>query len=90
MTIFNFWGIDLNVVEGGKALQFAYSGARGPERWARLNPNFTLCGTGKSQSPIDVVTDRAVVGNKLLPLIRNYQAVNVTLVNYKFTVAVSV
>lgn len=78
----------VTTLKGEKTLQFAYSGAKGPERWARLNPNFTLCGTGKSQSPIDVVTDRAVVGNKLRPLIRNYQAVNVTLVNNKFTVAI--
>lgn len=74
--------------KGEKELQFTYSGARGPERWARLNPNFSLCDTGKSQSPIDIVTERAVVGDKLRPLIRNYQAVNVTLVDYKVTVGI--
>ncbi|KAL6507735.1 hypothetical protein OROGR_023930 [Orobanche gracilis] len=69
-------------------LEFTYSGARGPDRWASLDPTFRLCGIGKSQSPIDIITDRAVTNNKLKPLIREYCSVNVTLVNNKFTVAV--
>ncbi|KAK6139939.1 hypothetical protein DH2020_026315 [Rehmannia glutinosa] len=71
-----------------KPLQFTYSGATGPDKWASLNPSFTLCATGKSQSPINIVTDQVVINNKLKPLARNYHAVNVTLVDNKFTVAI--
>ncbi|KAL0338641.1 UNVERIFIED_CONTAM: Alpha carbonic anhydrase 1, chloroplastic [Sesamum angustifolium] len=68
-------------------LQFTYSGATGPDRWASLNPNFSLCANGKSQSPINIVTNQVVLNKNLQPLIRQYHAVNVTLVNNKFTVA---
>lgn len=75
-------------VEDDKPLQFTYSGATGPDKWASLNPNFSLCATGKSQSPIDILTDQVVLNHNLQPLIRDYRAGNVTLVNNKFTVAV--
>ncbi|KAL0347042.1 UNVERIFIED_CONTAM: Alpha carbonic anhydrase 1, chloroplastic [Sesamum calycinum] len=59
-----------------------------PDRWASLNPNFSLCANGKSQSPINIVTNQVVLNKNLQPLIRQYHAVNVTLVNNKFTVAI--
>ncbi|KAH6762189.1 hypothetical protein C2S52_019622 [Perilla frutescens var. hirtella] len=71
-----------------KTLQFTYSGARGPDRWASLNPNFSVCATGKSQSPINIVANQALLNKKLKPLIRDYHSVNVTLVDNKFTVAI--
>ncbi|KAL3617893.1 hypothetical protein CASFOL_038214 [Castilleja foliolosa] len=71
-----------------KPLQFRYSGAMGPARWASLNPSFALCSTGESQSPIDIVTKQAVPSKTLKPLIRQYNDVNVTLVNNKYTVAI--
>ncbi|GFQ01531.1 alpha carbonic anhydrase 1 chloroplastic [Phtheirospermum japonicum] len=71
-----------------KPLQFTYSGATGPTQWASLSPSFELCATGKSQSPIDIVTKQAIPSKTLKPLIRKYNAVNVTLVNNKFTVAI--
>jgi carbonic anhydrase len=33
---------------------WSYSGATGPEHWASEDPAFTLCGSGKHQSPIDI------------------------------------
>ncbi|KAG6437237.1 hypothetical protein SASPL_102149 [Salvia splendens] len=71
-----------------ETLQFTYSGATGPDKWASLNPNFSLCATGKLQSPINIVSAQAVRSSKWKPLIRNYWAVNVTLVDNKFTVAI--
>ncbi|KAG6433916.1 hypothetical protein SASPL_105535 [Salvia splendens] len=71
-----------------ETLQFTYSGATGPDKWASLNPNFSLCATGKLQSPINIVSARAVRNSKWKPLVRNYRAVNVTLVDNKFTVAI--
>merc|ERR1711988_679785 len=43
-------------------LPFAYSGAKGPGSWGKLNANFTKCGTSDRQSPIDLpdpVSDEA-------------------------------
>ncbi|KAL2481672.1 Alpha carbonic anhydrase 1 [Abeliophyllum distichum] len=69
-------------------MQFTYSGLTGPAKWASLDPKFSMCANGKSQSPINIVKDKVVVDKKLKPLIRQYNAANVTLVNNKFNVAV--
>jgi carbonic anhydrase len=29
-------------------------GPRGPERWSALDPDYALCGSGRSQSPVDI------------------------------------
>lgn len=34
---------------------WTYSGDTGPEHWADLSPDFARCGSGKLQSPIDIV-----------------------------------
>lgn len=34
--------------------QWSYSGASGPEHWGSLSPAFETCGSGQSQSPIDI------------------------------------
>ncbi|CAA2970503.1 alpha carbonic anhydrase 1, chloroplastic [Olea europaea subsp. europaea] len=67
---------------------FTYSGGTGPNKWGSLDPKFTMCANGKSQSPINIVKAKVVVDKKLKPLIREYNSVNVTLVNNKFNVAV--
>ena len=33
---------------------WSYSGATGPENWAKLSPEFAACGNGVNQSPIDI------------------------------------
>ena len=37
--------------------KFGYEGSIGPEFWADLNPKWATCGTGSSQSPIDIVAE---------------------------------
>ncbi|MFX6532758.1 carbonic anhydrase family protein, partial [Acinetobacter baumannii] len=56
--------------------------------WARLNPNFSMCANGKLQSPINIMTGQVVLNKRLQPLIRSYNAANVTLVDNKFNVGV--
>ena len=36
------------------AIHWGYEGAGAPENWGRLSPEYTLCGTGQRQSPIDI------------------------------------
>ncbi|KAK4480828.1 hypothetical protein RD792_011679 [Penstemon davidsonii] len=69
-------------------LQFTYLGEKGPEKWGTLNPKFSLCGNGKSQSPINIITKQVLPNNKLKPLIRGYHPVNVTMVNNRITVSI--
>ena len=33
---------------------WSYEGEQGPDAWARLAPEYALCGTGQRQSPIDI------------------------------------
>jgi carbonic anhydrase len=37
------------------AAHWSYSGATGPEHWGTEDPSFATCGTGKHQSPSDIV-----------------------------------
>ena len=60
---------------------FGYVGDIGPEKWGSLHPDFATCSDGKSQSPIDIVTDKAVLNKIWKPLKRDYHPVNATLVN---------
>ena len=41
---------------GGEANEpaWAYSGPQGPEQWGKIKPEYSLCGSGKRQSPIDI------------------------------------
>ncbi|PSS23583.1 Alpha carbonic anhydrase [Actinidia chinensis var. chinensis] len=61
--------------------KFGYVGDIGPEKWGSLHPEFATCSGGKLQSPIDIVTDKAVLNKQWKPLKRDYHPVNATLVN---------
>ena len=53
-------------------IKWGYDGAISPAYWADLSPEFTLCRTGKAQSPIDIEDTGA--NAKLLPIRFSYQA----------------
>lgn len=55
---------------GGLALasegvHWGYAGAEGPEHWGDLDPHFSVCQTGKNQSPVDL---RGFVDARLPPI----------------------
>lgn len=43
-----------SLVWASEAPHWAYSGEEGPENWGKLAPEYSLCGSGKNQSPIDL------------------------------------
>lgn len=53
-----------------------------------MSGNYATCKTGKSQSPIDIVTDKAVLNKKLKPLKREYTPTNATLINHGYSLEV--
>lgn len=55
--------------------------ADGPENWGKLSPAYKACGEGKAQSPIDIVTAKAVPNPNLDTLSRVYTPANATLHN---------
>lgn len=42
---------------GGGGAEWTYEGESGPEHWGELSPEFSLCDTGRNQSPVDLVAD---------------------------------
>lgn len=44
-----------------------YSAERGPEKWGELSPDYVLAAIGRSQSPIDIVTQDVITAD--LPLL---------------------
>lgn len=47
-------GVQAAFIDAGVTTSWGYKGNIGPQRWSQLNPAFTLCATGKQQSPIDI------------------------------------
>lgn len=74
--------------EDNEVVQFGYSGGNGPDKWGSISPKFSTCSNGKSQSPIDIVQDKATNNDKLKPLDRDYYPANATLINNGFNVEV--
>ncbi|KAG5530566.1 hypothetical protein RHGRI_025502 [Rhododendron griersonianum] len=68
-----------------REVKFSYSDETGPALWGGLSGNYATCKTGKSQSPIDIVTDKAVLNKKLKPLKREYTPTNATLINHGYS-----
>jgi carbonic anhydrase len=42
------------VAPPSEATHWTYEGEKGPQFWGKLDPDFSLCADGKSQSPIDI------------------------------------
>ncbi|KAL5220517.1 hypothetical protein ABZP36_025230 [Zizania latifolia] len=63
--------------------EFSYDhGAEnGPEHWGEINPNWTKCGTGKMQSPIDLPHEHVKVMCRLGYLNYSYRAAEASIVN---------
>jgi carbonic anhydrase len=57
---------------------WGYEGANGPQQWARLKPEFSLCARGQRQSPIDIRDGFAV---ELEPVVFDYRPSGFQVVN---------
>ena len=44
-----------SVKPSARPVHWSYEGEEGPAKWASLSPVYSLCGEGKSQSPVDIV-----------------------------------
>ena len=78
--------LTLSAQDAGAA--WDYTGKRGPEAWAKLDPAYKACSAGKEQSPLDI---RNAKRNKALkPIEFHYIAGQATLENTGHTVKVTV
>ncbi|MFA7279952.1 MAG: carbonic anhydrase family protein [Sterolibacterium sp.] len=62
------WNVQAATDHGGQAshgsqashgVHWTYDGKEGPKNWGKLSPDYQACGTGKEQSPIDIVDGQA-------------------------------
>ncbi|KAL8489473.1 hypothetical protein ACS0TY_024905 [Phlomoides rotata] len=67
---------------------YEFGTKKGPENWGELNPNWTACGHGKLQSPIDLKHERVVVTQALGTLRRSYKAAPAIVKNRGHDIAV--
>ena len=51
--------------DAGVKIKWGYKGNIVPVRWAQLDPQFSLCATGKAQSPINITKKTTKATNKL-------------------------
>jgi carbonic anhydrase len=65
---------------------WGYTGPAGPQTWGGLKPEFTLCGNGKRQSPIDIRDGIAV---DLEPVQFDYRASSFRVIDNGHTVQVN-
>uniref|UniRef100_A0A0D9XP57 Alpha-carbonic anhydrase domain-containing protein n=1 Tax=Leersia perrieri TaxID=77586 RepID=A0A0D9XP57_9ORYZ len=67
------------------AAEYGYAAGSklGPENWGKLSPEYKLCGEGKKQSPIDIVTKQATPNPNLDSLNRTYNAADGTLMTFE-------
>jgi carbonic anhydrase len=63
---------------GKHALHWGYSGSVGPEEWGNLSQKFAVCGSGKRQSPVNIMSE---VPADLYSLDFQYQPVPLRVVN---------
>ncbi|KAJ4800954.1 Alpha carbonic anhydrase [Rhynchospora pubera] len=68
-------------VEDESEFSYVPGTENGPEHWGELNENWTMCGTGHQQSPIDLLNERVQVNPNLGRLIRSYRPANATMKN---------
>lgn len=71
------------LVNAGDAPHWGYDGQAGPENWARLTPEYVLCGTGMNQSPIDIAGE---IKAELPPIEFSYTASATEILNNGHTV----
>ncbi len=70
--------------DGGPA-RWGYEEGDGPAVWADLSPEYTLCGSGQEQSPIDL-TGAEVSGQPTLE--RNYRSTSLRIIRHEHVVDV--
>lgn len=65
---------------------WGYDGKDSPEHWSKLNPEYAACGTGHTQSPINIANAK----REDLPALQfNYNAVPLSIVNNGHTIMVN-
>jgi len=69
---------------------WGYTGHIAPQYWGTLNEKFAMCGIGKAQSPINITQEVSVTTNDLKPIVFDYHADAIDVVNNGHAIQVNV
>ena len=72
-----------SLAAGHGAAHWGYTGEAGPAHWASLKPEFSTCGNGKNQSPIDLT---GFIEAELQPIAFDYGTAATEVVNNGHTI----
>lgn len=80
-------GLGLGVqAESGHGAHWGYEGHAGPEYWSNLSQEFSTCGSGKRQSPIDI---NGSMSAGLNPIQFDYRSAQLDILNNGHTIQVN-
>ncbi|OMO51105.1 Alpha carbonic anhydrase [Corchorus capsularis] len=74
--------------EGQEDFNYDESSGKGPSQWGSLRPEWQTCGSGQSQSPIDIPVGNVVVASDLGDLQASYSSRSAVLKNRGHDIAV--
>jgi carbonic anhydrase len=74
------WQNRISTPDPGAMPTWTYSGEKGPERWAELDPAFGACGGGEKQSPVEL-TEAVAVHAACEPLRFRYRSSSLYVTN---------
>ena len=77
MSLLRGWVVAILLLPamGGAAegkVEWGYEGDTGPAKWGELSPEFSMCGQGKNQSPINIDPKKNVIEAKQPPIKFDY------------------
>ena len=80
------WVVSVMAQEEKPHWSYEAEGETSPSMWAQLSPDYALCGTGKTQSPIDIAS---TVATDVSDIAFNYASSALTIFNNGHTVQVN-
>jgi carbonic anhydrase len=75
-----------SVSQASHQSHWSYTGNAGPKHWGELSPDYTLCSSGKNQSPVNLT---GMIEGDLPPLIVNYKKGGFEIVNNGHSIQVN-
>jgi len=79
-------GIQVEEPHPVATVHWTYEGEEGPEHWGEIDPAYAVCGTGTSQSPIDIASPSE---KNLANISFHYQPSEIDILNNGHTVQVN-
>ncbi|KAK2988312.1 hypothetical protein RJ640_004110, partial [Escallonia rubra] len=78
---FSFYVAIDNGAEGEREFNYDEGSAKGPGHWGELRSEWSMCNSGRMQSPIDLLNERVETVSNLGKLNRDYKPSNASLIN---------